>query len=178
VHFFKFYERASEKSRFTIVTLLIVFAVIEGSARLIWWGLEWRALRLTKLHGTEALRGYAIHFMKEPDALLGYTLNPGSYGASLWINSQRFPQPDIIPVTRRPGYPRIACLGESTTFGNSSVSNYSAFLRGILERDGRAFHGYEVINAGVPGWDSDQVERRTRREIAPLKPGVAILYVG
>ncbi len=161
-----------------VVTVLLVFAVIEGSARLIWWRLESRALRLTQLHGTEMLRGDAIHFMKEPDGVLGFTLKPGNYGASLWINSQRFPQRDTIPVARRPGYLRIACLGESTTFGNSSVSNYPAFLRGILERDGRAFHGYEVINAGVPGWDSDQVERRTRREIAPLKPDVAILYVG
>jgi len=167
-----------KKVVFAIVTLVIIFAVIEGSARLIWWGLEWRALRLTKLHGTEALRGDAIHFMKEPDALLGYTLKPGNYGTSLWISSQRFPQRDIIPVTRRPGYLRIACLGESTTFGNSSVSNYPVFLRGILDRDGHDFRGYEVINAGVPGWDSDQVERRTRREIAPLKPDVAILYVG
>jgi lysophospholipase L1-like esterase len=156
----------------------MAFALIEGTAQFIWWRLELRALQRNKSRGQEMLRNDAINFMKEPHGVYGYTLKPGYYNSQLWINEQGFPQQDKIPVERRPGYLRVVCLGESTTFGNSSVSNYPAFLREILQRDGRGFKGYEVINGGVPGWVSDQIELRVRYEIARYKPDVVILYAG
>ena len=48
----------------------------------------------------------------------------------------------------------------------------------ILESGAIGFRQYEVINAGVPGWSSDQIALRVRYQIAALKPDVAILYVG
>jgi len=163
---------------YSIVTLGLVFLLIEGTAQFIWWRLEVRSLHATRRQGEQILRNDAINFMKEPDDVLGYTLKPGNYGHDLWINDQRFPQRDAAPVARKPGYLRVVCLGESTTFGNNSLSNYPAYLHEILERDSRGFQGYEVINGGVPGWVSDQVALRVKYQIARYKPDVVILYTG
>jgi lysophospholipase L1-like esterase len=166
------------KLLYSIVTLGLVFSLIEGTAQFVWWRLEVRSLRYTRYQGEQILRNDAINFMKEPDDVLGYTLKPGTYKNDLWINDQRFPQRETTPIERRPGYLRVVCLGESTTFGNNSLSNYPAYLREILERDGRGFQGYEVINGGVPGWVSDQIALRVRYQIARYKPDVVILYAG
>lgn len=163
---------------YSIVTLGLVFLLIEGTAQFIWWRLEERSLRYTRYQGEQVLRNDGINFMKEPDDVLGYTLKPGNYPNQLWINDQRFPQRETTPIKRRPGYLRVVCMGESTTFGNNSVSNYPAYLREILERDGRGFQGYEVLNGGVPGWVSDQIALRVKYQIARYKPDVAILYAG
>jgi len=162
----------------SLLTLVMAFALIEVAARLIWWRLEVRALTRNKAHGQEMLRNDAINFMKQPHGIYGYTLKPGTYGSQMWINEQGFPQREVIPMNRQAGNLRIVCLGESTTFGNSSVSSYPFFLREILHKDGRGFKGYEAINGGVPGWVSDQVELRARYELARYQPDVVILYVG
>lgn len=166
------------KVLYSIVTLGLVFLLVEGTAQLVWWRLQIRAFESRKSRGELMLRNDAINFMKEGHVIYGYTLKPGNYTKDLWINEQRFPQRDRIPIERRPGYLRVVCLGESTTFGNSSVSNYPAYLRDILQRSARGFGGYEVINGGVPGWMSDQVALRVKYEVAQYRPDVVILYVG
>jgi lysophospholipase L1-like esterase len=69
----------------------------------------------------------------------------------------------------------VICLGESTTFGNDVEANYPASLRRILTTRGTPA---DVINAGVPGWVSDQVALRAEHQLAAYKPDAVILYVG
>jgi lysophospholipase L1-like esterase len=113
--------------------------------------------------------------MKVADGRYGYTVKPGFQSGSVWINEAGFHQKDTVPVRRAPGRLRVVCMGESTTFGNNVNSSYSAFLRAILERHGVQA---EVINAGVPGWVSDQVALRAELQLAAYEPDVVILYVG
>jgi len=95
---------------YSIVTLGLVFLLIEGTAQFIWWRLEERSLRYTRYQGEQVLRNDGINFMKEPDDVLGYTLKPGNYPNQLWINDQRFPQRETTPIKRRPGYLRVVCM--------------------------------------------------------------------
>jgi lysophospholipase L1-like esterase len=166
------------KILYSAITLGLVFLVVEGTAQVIWRRLQARAFEDRKSRGERMLRNDAINFMKEANALYGYTLKAGKYSKDLSISEQRFPQQETFPIDRRPGYLRVVCLGESTTFGNSSVSNYPVYLREILQRSAPGFDGYEVINGGVPGWISDQVALRVKYEVAQYQPDVVILYVG
>jgi lysophospholipase L1-like esterase len=162
------------KSGFAILTVLLFFGAIEGTARTIWWRLESRVMAA----GEQALSNDALNFMKVPHPVYGYALKANFKSPYITINGDGFHQADEIPVARRAGYLRILCLGESTTFGTGLDWNYPTFLRTILADHGRGYSGFEVINAGVPGWTSDQIALRVRHELARYKPDVAILYVG
>lgn len=64
------------------------------------------------------LRHDAVNYLRVADGLYGYALKPGSQAGPVSINEQGFHQRDIVPVDRRPGFLRVICLGESTTFGS------------------------------------------------------------
>ncbi len=163
---------------FTALTVVSLCATVEGISRLIWWRFERISLRAHYQRGETTLRNDAINFMKVPDGVYGYTLKPGFRNDANTFNSQGFRQADDVPLRRLPGSLRIVCLGESTTLGTGDESNYPSLLRQILERDASGFRAYEVINAGVPGWLSDQIALRVQRQIVAFNPDVAILYVG
>jgi lysophospholipase L1-like esterase len=166
------------KILFTVVVIGCVCLAIEGVARIAWWRLERQSLKTHYMRGEAVLNNDAINYMRVPDGLYGYQMRPGFRNEHNSINSQGFHQREEIPVKRIPGSLRIVCLGESTTFGTTDLTNYPAFLKRILETRAIGFRQYEVINAGVPGWLSDQVALRVQHQIAQFKPDVAILYVG
>jgi len=166
------------KTLFTAVVIGGVCLAIEGVARIAWWRLERQSLKTHYMRGEAVLNNDAINYMKVADGLYGYQMKPGFRNEHNSINSQGFHQREEIPVKRVPGSLRIVCLGESTTFGSTDLTNYPAFLRRILETRAVGFRQYEVINAGVPGWLSDQVALRVQHQIAQFKPDAAILYVG
>jgi hypothetical protein len=166
------------KVMLTLVVVALVCGGVEGIARVVWWRMERDSLRAHYLRGEVVLNNDAVNFMKMPDGVYGYRLKPGFKNEHNTINSQGFRQAAEVPTQRRPRSLRIVCLGESTTFGSDDESNYPRFLRRILETDAIGYQSYEVINAGVPGWISDQVALRVHRQIAAFKPDVAILYVG
>lgn len=90
-------------------------------------------------------------------------------------NSLRFRGPELAtaPV---PGTVRIACLGDSITFGHGVGDDecYPAVLRKYL-----ATHGsFEVVNAGVQGYDSEKALLFLRKHVLPLKPGVLTICIG
>jgi lysophospholipase L1-like esterase len=163
---------------FAMLVVAGVAVAIEGSARIIWWRLERASLETHYLKGEAILNNDAVNYMKVPDRIYGYALKPGFRNESNSINSEGFHQKEEIPAGRTPGSLRIVCLGESTTFGSTDVVNYPAALHRILEADAIGYRQYEVINAGVPGWMSDQVALRVKHQIARFAPDVVVLYVG
>jgi len=163
------------KLAFSILTFALGFVLIEGAARLVWWWLEQRAFQRQADATAAILRNDSLNFMKVADGITGYSMKPNFQHGGVWINDAGFHQKESIPLARTKGRLRVACLGESTTFGNDVVSNYPALLQRILEDAGVRS---EVINAGVPGWVSDQVALRAEHQLASYEPDVAILYVG
>jgi lysophospholipase L1-like esterase len=177
----------TRKLLFSLLTVGLVFALIEGTGQFIWWRLESERLQLQRQAGEKILRNDAISFMKVPDGIYGYALKPNfrrqvDYapgGGEIVINPAGFHQRDVVPVARVDGRKRIVCLGESTTFGTTVDSNYPSFLRNIFLRNvAGEWRNAEVINAGVPGWISDQVALRVEYQLKAYKPDIAILYVG
>ena len=170
----------SRKTAYAALTLLIFCAALEGVSRIIWWRLEARATQIHLRRGQAVLRNDAINFMKVPDRVYGYRLKEGYQhpGGGESINRQGFHQTGDVAITKTPGVLRIACLGESTTYGTDVGNNYPALLARILRENAQGYRGYEVINAGVPGWVSGQIALRVRRQVAEYRPDAAVLYIG
>ena len=166
------------KLLFGAVVVVLFCFTIEGIARIVWWRLEVASLRTHYQRGEAVLANDTINFMKVPDRVYGYKLKPGFRNESNTINAQGFRRRDEVTIARAPHSLRIVCLGDSTTLGTTDEANYPGMLERILERDAIGYQRYEVINAGVPGWLSDQVALRVHHEVVALKPDAVILYVG
>src|SRR5581483_9589065 len=147
---------STRKFLYAAVTVAAVGVMIEGASRLVWWRLERRSLDRS-IPGRQILKNDAINFMKIADSTYGYRLRNNFKMPGLTINSEGFHQADEIPVIKPESTLRVLCLGESTTFGTNDESNYPAFLGRLLRQSAKGYRSYEVINAGVPGWVSDQV---------------------
>jgi len=93
------------------------------------------------------------------------------HGRPLSINSLGCRGPE--PRPRRPGRLRLACFGDSITFGYDvgDRETYAWFL-------GRELPGVEVLNAGVNGYSSHQVLTRLRRLAPRAQPDIATFLVG
>ncbi len=74
---------------------------------------------------------------------------------------------------------RVACLGDSTTFGIGAGPG-DAYPRRLSDALGRAFGGQrtEVVNAGCPGYSSAQSLRLFADSVAPLLPSILVAYLG
>lgn len=128
--------------------------------------------------GKELLKNDAKNLVDIADGTYGYRLKANFHRTGLNINSEGFHQINEVPVRRSPGSFRVICLGESTTFGTNDSSNYPMFLEEILGKQSKTYKLNEVINAGVPGWVSDQLALRVQRQLAIFHPDAVILYVG
>src|SRR5262249_50698006 len=109
---------ARRKFLYACLTTAVFLLAIEGAARLIWIRLEVRAFRQRRARGEEILgpQHNAVNFIRMAHGIYGWTLRPNSQEGDVFINAQGFHQRDTIPLQRRSGYFRVACLGESTTF--------------------------------------------------------------
>ena len=168
-----------KKLVFATVTFVVVLVAVEAVAQVVWWWLESRAFARTTKRGEAILRNDAINFAKVADGHYGYVLRPGFARGGLVVNSQGFAQREPVAMERSPGTLRLIAMGESTTQGHDvDTGNYPAYLRKLLKVNGRGFSEVDVLNAGVPGWVSDQIALRAKRELAAYKPDIVVLYAG
>jgi UDPglucose 6-dehydrogenase len=137
------------KILFTAVVIGCVCLAIEGVARIAWWRLERQSLKTHYMRGEAVLNNDAINYMRVPDGLYGYQMKPDFGTSTTRSTRQGFHQREEIPVKRIPGSLRIVCLGESTTFGTTDLTNYPAFLKRIPRDAGHR----------VPAVRSDQRRR-------------------
>jgi lysophospholipase L1-like esterase len=95
-------------------------------------------------------------------------------GESVTINSLGLRGPEVAPAQRAGGR-RIACFGDSITFGYGvgDEETYPHFLGAEL-----AGQGVEVVNAGVTGFTSHQVVGFLRRVAPRVQPDVATFCIG
>jgi lysophospholipase L1-like esterase len=97
-----------------------------------------------------------------------------------WVvrtNPQGFRSPSFDAV-KRPGVFRIACVGDSSTFGQN-VNDADAYPQ-VLQRllDERAPGRFEVLNLGVPGYSSRQGLELLRRDVLGWQPDLVIFAFG
>lgn len=97
-------------------------------------------------------------------------------GREILINSKGFVGPEFEAI-KRPNVYRIFALGDSCTFGGSWNESYPALLERLLNS---GLHGqrFEVINAGVEGYNSEYALNRLREEILKYQPDMVVIYIG
>jgi lysophospholipase L1-like esterase len=112
------------------------------------------------------------------DAELLWALRPGYRGEFLGrpvsINALGLRGADVA-VGRSPGRRRVACFGDSITFGYGVADDetYAARLDALLSA-----RGVEAVNAGVTGYTTYQVLRHLRRLAPRVEMDVASFCVG
>ncbi|MBE7560625.1 hypothetical protein HS125_17495 [bacterium] len=152
------------KLLFACISFLLFLLVVEGVARL--WELRGRTDRI----------GFRQLFQR--DARLMWRIRPYADFHGLIVNAQGHRGVDFTR-DKPPGATRIACVGDSCTFGGSyrPGADYPAQLEAALNRsagDGRRF---QVYNFSGHGYSSHQ-GRILFEEALLYRPDVAIVYFG
>lgn len=138
-------------------------------------------LMLTLAEGS--LRVYALYFRtvyERYNASIGrLELVPGFQatlpnGHKVKINSRGFVGPDF-DEKKSPGTYRIFALGDSCTFGGDWDMSYAVFLSQELNTSAQR---YEVINAGIEGYNSEYALGRLREDILKYEPDLVTIYIG
>lgn len=119
-----------------------------------------------------------------PNPFLRTALVPGARSRSgtfeVEVNALGF-RGDEISASKKPGTFRIFALGESSTFGWKGASTHHQAWPALLEGKLRAAHPgrtIEVVNAGVPGWNSVQQRINFMLRISALEPDAIVVYHG
>jgi len=120
------------------------------------------------------------------DPILAFANRPGGEYASVRINEYGFRGPELSEGAR---VQRIACLGDSSTFGLwldgaaddleyrwIRFEGYPQELAQMLAN--RDIRGVEVVNAGVQGYTSSHGLRQLVTRVLPVAPHVVIARFG
>jgi lysophospholipase L1-like esterase len=133
------------------------------------------------------LAGYSGVEQYRPDHELGWVLEPGQSTVTtvgrlpVTINQQGF-RDEPLASPKHPGAVRIFALGASTTFGwgVKQEEAYPQVLEQMLNDSARASGSpvrFEIVNAGVIGYNLWQVGRFMRRIAARYQPdGFIVAY--
>ena len=157
-------------------TLVFIFFIFEISSR-IW---------LNRFAGKKQFRSYALYtdlsptdMLLSPHHYLTYYPTPNYRSGFKYHNSLGF-RNDEFPITKPTGHYRIVTLGGSTTYTEFVEDNKKTFTY-LLEKFLREKYGYkdvEVINAGVPGYNSWESLINLEFRVLDLDPDLVIVYHG
>jgi lysophospholipase L1-like esterase len=119
-----------------------------------------------------------------PDRILGYRFRPGAIapqGKDVNCINNVGLRGDDIATPKRPNTYRILCVGDSSTNGVNvhNQETYPGILGAFLKHT--KFNGnlnVEVVNAGVPGYLSDQHAYLLERKYFHLEPDLIVFMMG
>jgi lysophospholipase L1-like esterase len=125
------------------------------------------------------------------DPVIGFVGRPGALVGNLdeRLNRRGLRGPDF-PDEKRPGVVRIVALGDSCTFNAQAYDTrrslpmfvythpFTEFLADMLRPYQRPDRRYEVINAGVVGYDTREGLRFLRDRVLDWHPDVILLRFG
>ncbi len=109
-----------------------------------------------------------------------HALKPGDYSDTIWgisfhVNSLGFRGPEISKQ-KKAGVTRILCAGDSITMGSAlpDEATYPRVLEDMLNEKypGR---GFEVINAGISGYDIEEEYLLLKEDGLALSPDAVVL---
>jgi hypothetical protein len=137
----------------TIGSLLAFYGTLEVGTRILW------THETPEAHEGVVLRGKNREYMHQ--------------GVFYRTNSDGIRGVDVPP--KQPGERRILLLGDSFVWGDGLIES-DTISQQLQRRLDVARPGYRVINAGIPGYDT-QDELRQLRRLAPVyEPDTVVLF--
>jgi lysophospholipase L1-like esterase len=159
------------------IGLLAAIGLAESMLRLwVWIGVPASNGFIRFMKTAEGLPGRGRLFRPSGDPSLGIECVPNSRRGHIRINSWGF-RGDEVGERPAPGVVRIAMVGDSETFGAALPEEKT--LPGCLAATLNAAKGpgrYEVLNLGVPGYNTRQELRVVETRLPRLHPDIVILY--
>ena len=146
-----------KKILFALLPVLLLMALVEGTAPFVWSRLEQEVVA----HGEQHLLennpdARSINFFITPHPDYQYVLRPGFALGGTVINAHGFCQRDEVPEARSAGKRRVVAVGESSTQGHDvDTGNYPIYLKRLLTAHCPPAE-VEMLNPGVAGWLSDR----------------------
>lgn len=145
---------------FSILPVLLLLLIGEGGLRAYSWYFRTAYERYNTATGRlELIQNLQVKI-------------PG--GPRIRINSKGFVGAEFAGVKPLGSY-RIFAVGDSCTFAGDWDVSYSAFLGRMLNADNQR---YEVINAGIEGYNSESALGRLRDDILKYGPDLVTIYIG
>ena len=114
-----------------------------------------------------------------PHPYLSYYPNPG-YKRGLTSHNSLGYRNDEFPLEKPDGVYRIVALGGSSTYDVSIEDNHQIFTAQLekLLKDEYGYQNVQVINAGVPGYNSWEMLGNLEFRVLDLDPDLIIIYEG
>lgn len=141
----------------------------------------WEQRQANGLYAWELVASRRMEWVKYPEPGAGYTLmKPGSHyewqSISVDINSRGLRGPEV-PYEKSPSTIRILNLGDSVVmgWGVGEGETYGQQLEMLLNEGDSSGQRYEVINAGVPGWNLQNELSFLQAEGLKYEPDLIIL---
>ncbi len=160
-----------------VVGPLLLLGLLEGGAYL------WERSQANSQYAWELVASRRMVWESHPEPGVGYTLmKPGSHyewqGISVDINSHGLRGPET-PYAKPAGTFRILNLGDSVVmgWGTREEDTYGQQLEHLLNSQGGDKRKYEVINAGVPGWNLENELAYLQAEGLKYEPDLILLGV-
>ncbi|MDP8254265.1 MAG: GDSL-type esterase/lipase family protein [Candidatus Alcyoniella australis] len=151
---------------FALISVLLVLLLLEVAARIAVWGylkvVDPQGLAATFNPDPERVRLKA-------DPVTGWAFD--ELGHFRWRDDYEF-------TRDKPFFNyRIIAVGDSVTYGVQvgDHQTFSAFLERFLNERQSGFH-FEVLNAGVPGFNTLQILRFLQNELLAWDPDMVLLY--
>ena len=104
---------------------------------------------------------------------------PNTWDTVVHVSDQRFRGQTSFAVTPPPGTLRIACLGDSFTFGTGvgDEETYAAYLAGFLAERYPSSGPIEVINAGIEATGTGEQALWYETWVRRFRPHLVILAI-
>lgn len=154
---------------------LLLLGLLEGTAYF------WERKQANSLYAWELVASRRMVWEQHPTPGAGYTLmKPGSHykwqGIPVDINSHGLRSPETT-YEKPPGIFRILNLGDSVAmgWGVRAEDTYGRQLEALLNQQNSGAARYEVINAGVPGWNLENELAYLQAEGLKYQPDLILL---
>ena len=158
-----------------VLSPLLLIGLLEGAAYL------WERRQANGPYAWELVASRRMVWEPHSEPGVGYTLiKPNSHyewqGISVDINSHGLRGPEI-PYEKPPGTYRILNLGDSVAmgWGIRLEDTYCQRLESLLNESGHGNLRFEVINAGVPGWNVENELAYLQAEGLKYEPDLILL---
>lgn len=154
-----------------LIVPVVALLLLEAACRMYH-----RAKHLVPFH-SKAFGEYPFaQFLEEVDPPLFFRFKKGFHSPMVNINRLRCRGPEPAPDGHKK---RMLVIGESYIFG-AKILKEEQLWSSILQRmlDERMPGQWEVLNAGNPGYNSDQHLELWREELKDIKPDILVVSMG